>query len=465
MSQAAISAEQMRQLSGFGMTNRADSYYYQPSNLKQIAEIIQLAAHINKKVVFRGSGRSYGDAPILSEAIAIDLTRFNKILDWNPTSGILECEGGVTIEQAWRHCLPDGWWMPVVSGTMYPTLGGALAMNIHGKNCYKAGPLADHVLELDILDGEGNLHTLKPNQEGFKAVIAGMGLLGPIVRVKLQMHEVASGDLTVRPISCKNWDDHFRAFEASQEFDYRVSWIDSFAVGKSQGRGLFHAARYNATRIAESLFADHQDLPDTLMGVIPKSVMWRFLKPLSNRGGMRLLNYLKHEASARMPQADHEQSLVAFSFLLDYVPNWRLAYSPGGLIQYQIFVPEAKAPETFQKLITLQQQEKLENFLTVMKRHRADDYLLSHAVDGYSLAMDFKVTGSNHERLRNLCHQMTEIGLEAGAKFYFAKDSMLRPQDVQAYLGEEALAKFRELRAKYDPKSIFSNALAERVGL
>ena len=67
----------------------------------------------------------------------------SRILSWDPATGIAELEPGVTVEQLWKHILPDGWWPAVVSGTAFPTVAGALAMNIHGKNNYKVGPLGD----------------------------------------------------------------------------------------------------------------------------------------------------------------------------------------------------------------------------------------------------------------------------------------------------------------------------------
>jgi decaprenylphospho-beta-D-ribofuranose 2-oxidase len=101
----------------------------------------------------------------------------------------------------------------------------------------------------------------------------------------------------------------------------------------------------------------------------------------------------------------------------------------------------------------------------VMKRHRPDKFLFSHAVDGYSLALDFKVTRRNWARLRELCHRMNDLVLAAGGRFYFAKDSTLRPSDVRAYMGEEALAKYRSFKEKLDPEGLLTSELARRLDL
>jgi decaprenylphospho-beta-D-ribofuranose 2-oxidase len=195
-------------------------------------------------------------------------------------------------------------------------------------------------------------------------------------------------------------------------------------------------------------------------------MMWRVFKKFCNRTGMRFLNWAKYKSSKTLGNGKpHPQSLVAFSFLLDYVPNWRNAYLPYGFIQYQCFVPKEQARRVFARLVEMQQAEKLESFLGVMKRHRPDRFLFSHAVDGYSLALDFKVTRRNWQRLQALCHRMNDVVLEAQGRFYFAKDSTLRPSDVRAYMGEEAMSRYRELKDRLDPNRLFTSELARRLEL
>ncbi|MBX3117985.1 MAG: FAD-binding oxidoreductase [Fimbriimonadaceae bacterium] len=469
MSSLPISPERIARIAGFGMGSAADGYVFRPTSVEAVQEVFNLAAETGRKVVLRGAGRSYGDASILPEALVLDITKMNRILSWDSESGVIEVEAGVTIEGLWRHTLEDGWWPPVVSGTMYPTLAGALAMNIHGKNAFAVGPIGNHVLEFDLVVPTGELRTVKNGDELFFAVISSAGLLGVITRVKLQMKKVHSGDLRVLPISAAGWDEQFATLlEFDDKADYMVSWVDCFAKGSKAGRGLVHVAWYQdeGSEFPSSFKQSHQDLPDTVMGFLPKSMVWRFLKKLNRRWGMRKLNWAKYAASKKLGNGKPiSESLVGFSFLLDYVPNWRWAYLPGGFIQYQSFVPKEHAPRVFAEQVRLMQEAKMEAFLGVLKRHKPDDFLLSHGVDGFSLALDFKVTAKNWPRVQALCHKMNDLVLQAGGRFYFAKDSTLRPADVRAYLGEEVLAKFRGLKRELDPDGLLYSSLAERVEL
>ena len=465
----ATSPSRMVRATGFGMTEGGDVYLYRPTNVQEVKDILQMARETGRQVVLRGSGRSYGDANIARECLMLDISRMNQIYSINKQSAEVDCQAGVTIEQLWRSTLEDGFWPPIVSGTMAPTLAGALGMNIHGKNAYVAGPIGEHVTELDVVLPNGDVRTLKPENPLFHAVISSAGLLGVITRVRLKMKRIKSGDLRVLPLSVPDWDGQFKIFEdLEHDADYMVTWIDCFGRGKHAGRGVFHAAWYTQEdeEFPSTLRPENQDLPDTILGFFPKSVVWRFLKPLNNRFGMRALNAAKHHASRLLGNGkQHPQGLVGFSFLLDYVPNWRKAYLPGGFIQYQSFVPKEHAPRVFAEQVRLQQEAKLESFLGVMKRHKPDPFLFSHGVDGYSLALDFKVTRKNREKLWQLAHAMNDLVVAAGGKFYLAKDSTLRPADFQATIGAENLARYFDLKAELDPESILTSSLAKRLGL
>lgn len=465
-----LGPERLVRVTGFGMTAGADGYWFRPTRVEEIQEVLNLARTTGRQVVLRGAGRSYGDANIAQEALVLDLARLNRVRSWDPETGIVEAEAGLTIEGLWRYCLEDGWWPPVVSGTMYPTLGGALAMNIHGKNGWKVGTLGEQVIGLDVVFPTGERAWLTPDDRRFWCVISSAGLLGIIVGVRLRMKRIASGDLEVLALAPRNWDEQFATFERLHDSaDYMVTWIDAFARGAQAGRGEFHAAWYPHPQpgtLGPTFRADHQDLPDTILGFFPKSVVWRFLKPLNNRLGMRQLNAAKFRAATLLGHGKRkDQSLVGFSFLLDYVPHWRNSYLPGGFVQYQTFVPAAEAPRVFATQVEWQQKSHLESFLAVMKRHRRDEFLFSHGVDGYSLALDFKVTAGNRDRLWALAHRMNELVLNAGGRFYLAKDSTLRPEDFAGSVGETAMGAYWAMKAECDPEGLLTSALAQRLGL
>ncbi len=455
----------MRRLSGFGFVTDSDSYTFEPESLEELAEVFRFATENGRKIVLRGAGKSYGDAAILAEEIAIDLCKLNSC-QIDAESGIATVGCGATIGDLWQASLPLGFWPPVVPGTMFPTIGGVLAMNIHGKNAFSVGTLGEHVQEMTVLFADCSIRKLSPKDDEFHVIISSAGLLACIFEAKIKLKKVNSGILDVSAVVCKSWDEQFAAFEANQaNADYMVSWVNAFGAEANSGRGLFHSAKHCKEARPDLLEVDNQVLPSRILGLIPKSQVWKFLKKLNSQRGIRFLNKAKFLASKTSKRHEFRQSLVAFSFLLDYVPGWEKSYSPGGFIQFQCFVPDASARELFPRLIQMQQQAGLTNFLTVMKRHRSDSFLLSHGVDGFSLAMDFKVTSSNWKSLQELCWAMNDAVLDAGGKFYLAKDSTLRTQDIERWLGTEKLSEFRKWKKLLDPNLLFDSCLARRTKL
>ncbi|MEZ4784917.1 MAG: FAD-binding oxidoreductase [Candidatus Kapaibacterium sp.] len=467
----SLPSDHLERVEGWGVSTSSAGYVFRPSTLEALYEVFALARRTGRSVGFRGAGRSYGDASLNSENIVLDLTRMNRILDWNPTTGIIKVESGVTIKQLWEYILPDGWWPAVVPGTMFPTIGGCASMNIHGKNNFVAGPIGDHILEFELLSPEGELFrcSREENSEIFRSAIGGFGMLGCFTSITLKTKRIWSGLLEVEAVNIPNLDAMFTCFEERLNgADYLVGWIDAFGSGKGLGRGVVHEANYLERGVdpdpAQTLRIENQQLPDTILGLLPKSILWKFMRFFTNNVGVRFVNLAKFWSSKLLDRGGtFRQSHAAFAFLLDYVPNWKKSYGKGGLIQYQSFVPKETARHVFRAQLELCQKRGFPSYLAVFKRHRADEFPMSHALDGYSLALDFKVTRKNRDKIWRLASEMNRLVLDGGGRFYFAKDSTLKPEDAREFLGDKTLADFVLLKQRLDPRGILETDLAKRL--
>jgi FAD/FMN-containing dehydrogenase len=454
----------------WGGASSSVGWVFRPINNDQLAEVFELARNTGLSVGLRGGGNSYGDAAYNSNNIVLDLRRFNRVLDWNPETGIMRAEPGLTIRQLWEYTLEDGWWPPVATGTMQTTLGGCAAMNVHGKNAFKVGPIGDNILEFDMMLPSGEIITCSrdENSDIFFAAIGGFGMLGCFTSLTLKMKRVYSGLLDVYALASTDLHEMFEQFWALlPTSDYLVGWIDGLAGGKSLGRGQIHKANYLAEGAdpypEQTLRLDNQNLGDTLFGVVPRSMIWQGMRLFFNDYGLRAVNMGKYMASYATSGSKVQQPHAQFHFLLDYVPNWKKAYGATGLIQYQPFIPRDSAENTFKTLLQTTLDHGLPNYLSVLKRHKPDSFLMTHGLDGFSMAMDFRITNANRERVVRLAHEMDEIVLDAGGRFYPAKDSTLRPKVAAAYLGEETIAQFRALKQRCDPDSVLQTNLWRRL--
>lgn len=464
------STDRLEWVAGWGEVLGGAGYVFRPSTLEGVWETFREAEAGVVPVALRGAGCSYGDAAFRAESIVLDLSRMDRILAWDADAGVIDVEPGVTLRRLWRFVLGDGWWPPVVTGTMETSVGGCLGMNVHGKNNWARGTFGEHCLEFDLVTADGALRTVRrdDDREFFNAVVGSFGMLGVITRARMQMKRVASGLVEVKAVSAPDLETLLRLTdEAKDQWEYVVGWIDAFARGRKLGRGLLHFARHLApgedAEPAQTLRTEAQDLPEDVF-MMPKSAMWRLIKPFTNRPGMAWVNRLKYLSGATLGEgAVYRQTFAEFSFLLDYVPNWKRIYRPGGLIQHQSFVAVDQAEAVFRRQLEACEKARQPSFLGVLKRHRADDFLMGHGLDGFSLALDFPVRRRRRDRLWALVRTMAEDVVDVGGRFYAAKDAAIPGELYRASFREGQVERMLALKSQLDPGAVLRTALGDRL--
>ncbi len=458
-------ASELHVLSGWGESTHAWSRVHRPTSADEVASLLAAAGSDGRSVALRGAGRSYGDAATLGSGTVLDMTACAGIRSFSETTGVIDVDAGVTIEQLWRHCAPKGYWPSVVPGTMRPTVGGCLAMNVHGKNQFSVGGFGEYVEELEVAFPDGSVRRLDPERDErlFHSVIGGLGLLGVVTGARLRMKQLHSGLLEVDAFPVPNLERVIEEFESrAPESDYLVAWVDCF---DPNARSVIHTARNlgpgEDPGMPGTLAIEAQDLPPKIFGVVPRSLVALGMTPFGNPAGMRLINVAKYLSARLSGETRFRQSHVAFSFLLDYVPDWKRIYRPGGLIQYQSFVPREHALRVHTEQLRLCREAGIVSWLGVYKKHRPDPFLMSHCLDGYSFAMDFPVTAENRQRLWALCREMDAVVGAAGGRFYPAKDLTAEASTLAGCYPE--LDTFRAIKREVDPGGVLTSDLARRL--
>ena len=460
---------------GFGMSVGGPAKVLRPTTTEQIADAFAAARARGGSLALRGAGCSYGDAATCNNGQVLDLSAMNRLLSFDAETGVAVVEPGVTVRDLWRRAIGHGYWPAVVSGTMAVSMGGAAAMNIHGKNNFALGSFGECVKSFELLTPRGDLVqcTRHSDPELFHAAISGFGMLGCFTRLEIQTKRVHSGRLRVWGIVAHDLEHNLRLLEELRhEADYLVSWLDLHGKGVALGRGMLHRAdQMEPGEDPDGLrFLDPglQDVPPKLFGLVPKGWLWPGMWCAVHSGQVNVVNWLKYQAGFREhAHSPYLQSHGAFHFLLDYVPRWQWMTKPGGLIQFQPFVPAGVADKVLRKLIETCQDRGHVPYLGVLKRHRPDPFLMTHAVDGYSLAMDIAVPTNQRRRaeLWRMCQELAEHVLDHGGRFYYAKDAVLLGSSFARVHGDDAVAKFRALKQKWDPDRLLQTDLSRRMGV
>ncbi len=461
---------------GWGGAVGGEAEVARPENAEQVADLFDAARTGRlgaRGLALRGSGCSYGDASTNVGGRVVETTGMNRLLEFDAERGIARVEPGVRIRDLWRHAIQHGYWPAVVPGTMQVSMGGAASMNIHGKNAYAVGTFGDQIRRFKLLTpGEGLLEcSREQNADVFHAAISGFGMLGCFTEIELKLKRVHSGRLRVWGIPMRDLEDGLAILDDQREHaDYLVGWCDLHARGKGLGRGVMHRADQMAPgedpEGEELLDPVKQDVPSTLFGVIPKGWIWPGMWCAYQFGQVPLVNGLKYRAGFKEGLASpYLQSHGAFHFLLDYVPRWHWMVKPGGLIQFQPFVPAHCAGRVLRQIVEKAQSQGIVPYLGVLKRHRPDPFLMTHGLDGFSMAMDFgvPVREKARRRLWALTREMADVVLENGGRFYYAKDATLRGSSFESIHGSTAVTEFRALKERLDPGNVLQTDLARRM--
>lgn len=105
-------------VSGWGRYPQIEANLERPEKLATVASLAQTP----EKIIARGKGRSYGDAALNSRILLTE--RLNRMLAFNPETGVLRCEAGVTFQEILEIFIPRGWFPSVTPGTKFITVGG-----------------------------------------------------------------------------------------------------------------------------------------------------------------------------------------------------------------------------------------------------------------------------------------------------------------------------------------------------
>ena len=439
----------LQMLTGWGRVSRSPSVTWQPDNVADLHNVFadQPRAH---GLIVHAAGRAYGDCALNAEGVALLSAGLDRVLGFDQASGLISVQPGVTFRQLMATYLPQGWLAPVVPGTGYATIGGAVANDVHGKNHELAGSFAQHVHALDLLTPDGTLRTIGPGAETalFEATCGGLGLTGVITRIAFRMKRVPGPGVVVRARRLPDLAAFLEAMDAARDATYAVGWIDGVAGGASLGRGILETAEPSGGRSGRASSGGMRvpaDLPGFVLG------------PLSVRA-FNALYYRRVPAAGRVGHAHYSR----FFWPLDALSDWNRIYGRRGFHQFQCVVPFAHGEAALRALLERIAATRRASFLAVLKRlgqGRAPGGHLSFPAAGYTLALDFPAKPG----IEALYAELVAITLQYGGRVYLAKDALLDAGAFrEMYPGWQA---FADVLDAVDPRAVLQSDMSRRLRL
>jgi FAD/FMN-containing dehydrogenase len=393
-----------------------------------------------------GYGRSYGDSCLNPGGTLLDVAPLNRFIAFDDERGLLQCEAGVTLAELLALIVPHGWFLPVVPGTKWVSVGGAIANDIHGKNHHVAGTFGAHVTRFELLRSSGERVLCSPteNAELFRATVAGLGLTGLILWAEIQLKRIPGPAIAMERIRFHDVDGFFDLCESDRDFEYTVAWIDCLRRRGSLGRGIFIRGDHSGG--AEPAPRSAPQAGRRLPFAPPRGVVNRLAGSAFNT-----LYYWGQAGAAVRKAATYD----AFFFPLDVVSDWNRLYGPDGFFQYQCVVPD-DAEHRYTRAVLEQVRRSREScYLAVLKKFgsRCSPGLLSFPRSGVTLALDFARRGASTLRL---LEQLDALVAEAGGAVYPAKDARMSGASFRRFFPQ-----WERFAEHVDPK--FSSAFWRRV--
>jgi FAD/FMN-containing dehydrogenase len=389
-------------------------------------------------------GRSYGDSCLNEGGVLLDVSRLDRLIAFVEAAGLLRCEAGVTLAEILALVVPRGWFLPVVPGTRWVSVGGAIANDIHGKNHHRAGTFGAHVTRLELARSSGERSVCGPEDALFQATVGGLGLTGLILWAEIRLKRVQGAGIAMERIRFPGLEAFLELAAQDAAYEYTVAWVDCLARGARLGRGIY-------------MRGDHAPLDEPAASPLEAT---RLRVPVNaparlvNRVTMRAFNeayyrwHLRERSRITVPYAP-------FFFPLDAVDGWGRLYGPRGFLQYQCVVPDQGSDGPIRTLFERIARAGEPASLAVLKRFGAarSPGWLSFPREGLTLAVDFAYRGP---RTLALLDDLDAVVREAGGAVYPAKDARMSPRSFAAFFPDAG-----RLEVRRDPR--FSSSFWRRV--
>lgn len=434
-----------KNISGWGLYPTFKTEVIEPKSLK---ELINCLTH--NSAITRGNGRSYGDCAV-NKRNTISMKSLNRILSFNSQTGELIAEAGLLICDIIKIFLSRGWFLNVVPGSKYVTLGGAASADVHGKNHHKNSSFYGCINWLEILNNKGKLIKCSSyeNSELFDWTIGGMGLTGIIYKISINLKKISTGWINQKILLGNNIDETINIFEKNFSAEYSVAWLDfSRSTSKKLKSIVMLGEHAHTNQIPKNLIRFPSLKKPRKLGFL-----LIFFSYFLNNLFISIFNffyfYFNKLSKKKIVSVDN------FFFPLDSIEDWNKIYGKDGFFQFQCIFSLKNSSKGLNCINDKIQNSKLIPTLAVLKRMGKGRGYFSFPIEGYTLTLDFP---RNLKTLK-LVQDLEKIVIKYSGNVYLAKDSTLT--EVRFKKLKSNLRAFTNFKKK--KRFNFSSVMSDRL--
>jgi FAD/FMN-containing dehydrogenase len=205
-----------------------------PGSAEDIAKMVRFCRRLGIKVGARGQGHTTFGQSQVRGGLVIEMSSLHTIHSVGPASADLDA--GVLWKDLLLTTVPQGLAPPALTGFTGLTIAGTLSVG-GISSTYAEGGQVDHVRELEVVTGEGEVKrcSADSHRELFEVALAGLGQCGIITRATVDLVPA----LPLARIFQIPYRDNAEFFQDLRTLLNRGEFNEAFNVGIPNGSGGF----------------------------------------------------------------------------------------------------------------------------------------------------------------------------------------------------------------------------------
>jgi alditol oxidase len=395
---------------------------HRPATVAELQEVVARAPRIR----VLGSRHSFSDVADSAELVSLEGLPSDIVVDRERMT--VSVGAGVRYGELAEALNAEGLALHNLASLPHISIAGAIATATHGSGDAN-GNLATAVAGLQLVTSDGELIDVARGDPDFDGIVVGLGALGAVVRVMLDVEP--SYEIRQRVFERLEWDALFENLDTIAATGYSVSVFARWGEAVEQV--------WVKSRVADG----PEEVRDELFGAVAATVD-------------------RHPIIGLDPVNCTPQLGVA-GLWSDRLPHFRMGFTPskGDEIQSEFFAPRAHAVAAIEAMRGL--GDRLEPLLLVSEiRTMAADRLWMSPQCGQATAALHFTWKREPEAVRRALADVEAALRPLGARPHWGKVFVARAADIAPLY--ERLGDFVALMERLDPRGAFRNAwLEERV--
>lgn len=233
-----------------------------PADLEQLSKLVKIAYERRLPLVPWGAGSSLTGAAVADNAVVVDMSRFDRILEINTVEWYVHVEAGVVLDRLNEELKPYGFFFPPDPASSFIcTVGGAVAEGSGGLRCVRYGTVKDWILAIKVVLPNGQMATfgepLAKNRAGYDLThlfVGSEGTLGIIAEAWLKIAPLPKEKIARMMVQFDDWDSACNAIIETRKKriqPYLLEFMDRQTIEGVQGKIGLQIPVHEATLLVD----------------------------------------------------------------------------------------------------------------------------------------------------------------------------------------------------------------------